>query len=1079
MFTRYTSLVPIGIIEAPTGNKLVFSSDESKEPVSFEFLPDQFCYFRCRAISADEVNQNGDKFEEAEVKKAYKSFIGVGLYKDHNSDSVDKSIGKVLWAEWIPNGKYVECYCAVDKNLAPDLAYRVKAGIATSVSMGASVAEATCSICGNRATNIHNLCSHMTPGSGCKGQRNAKGEIIFEINRGIQFNELSLVTVPADPTARIFEIYASLKKKANPNALKNLKLMYLMSFQDLMYRQPLYEQEVDIYSKDRGKVDTIYGNPVQEANEQLMRATLGNPGNLTPEELSDFQHWIVDSHLPMNGAGLLSDVSEKDFVKDQKSVSQKFLWQLPLVDLAPEHAKAIESLRYKKMKDDSGHGLDAAKRYFEDVDALSTALYNNEPVDKLLGLEKSREEKYKALFKHHKGIFKQMLRNDADYSLLRGYTDQVQSAADFPPLEPIVKEWQEDPSARLKIAKEKEVFNNCKRAYEDLTGEPFEPFWNETVSPEYKLPPEGATDEFYRTIGHIKDERFDAAKILEPFKHIDEESTSVYEATKDESREVYPDFLNAKKKKEEAKTRAEEKASEKARKRNEDFEKLINPGAVPAKPEVAPAPTPAMQAPKPGDVAQQAIDYSARVPELQKNIEDKTKKPKPIVPVEEEKKNDLTPTSSLENNKVVIKIDNSMEEKMAISIGYNKGASLATSFFEAKQGNLVYRVAASEVLPLSVQAAINQNDVRVATPEQLVADLSIKFSTLDGFKAWAKKRKKKNRKAALRMASKEDLVKNTQEPKVEPAVSVTASDSGRNNEMPKETLTPVTETQKEETKIDEVITPVVTENKVASVQAAFALLSKFVESKLGTKATEVVKMEAKIDGVAKTQPAPEPKGAIKEVESTENPKGNVATAALKAEAMDENWTVKKDELEKLKGDVAAPEISMDSKEISKEEVPVNNGSKAAASKVKKYFAKLGPGANGTPELAMDLKSSENSEVKLLRAALAKEQAEKANLLEKERLAAVADKIYNIVATLRTKNLVTAAKEGALIDTLTQKCADTQVLEGVTAVVDSLSASTGTPAEEAGSSTVVPQTFDTIEQGGNESPEEILSKHWND
>ena len=88
-------------------------------------------------------------------------------------------------------------------------------------------------------------------------------------------------------------------------------------------------------------------------------------------------------------------------------------------------------------------------------------------------------------------------------------------------------------------------------------------------------------------------------------------------------------------------------------------------------------------------------------------------------------------------------------------------------------------------------------------------------------------------------------------------------------------------------------------------------------------------------------------------------------------------------------------------------------------------------------------------------------------------------IYNIVATLRTKNLVAAAKEGALIDTLTQKCADTQVLEGVTAVVDSLSASTETPAEEAGSSTVVPQTFDTIEQGGNESPEEILSKHWND
>ena len=213
MFHRI-ALVPIGMLEQPTGSKLVFASEGEEHNVSFDYRPEDNVYFRCRAITAGVANGNGDLFPEDELKKSYKSFIGVGLYKDHDSGSVDKSIGKVLWAEWIEDGKYVECYCAVDKKLAPDLAHRVKSGIVDSVSMGCSVQEAECSICGNTAHNINELCPHMTPGSGVKGRRGSNGQIIAEINRGIQFNELSLVTVPADSTARVFEIYAALNKKA-------------------------------------------------------------------------------------------------------------------------------------------------------------------------------------------------------------------------------------------------------------------------------------------------------------------------------------------------------------------------------------------------------------------------------------------------------------------------------------------------------------------------------------------------------------------------------------------------------------------------------------------------------------------------------------------------------------------------------------------------------------------------------------------------------------------------------------------------------------------------------------------------
>ena len=98
MFKRI-ALVPLGVLETPTEDKIVFSENKSEDIVSFNYDPKNFTYFRTRAITADESNQNGDLFPADEVEKSYKSFIGVGLYKDHDADSVEKAIGKVLWLE--------------------------------------------------------------------------------------------------------------------------------------------------------------------------------------------------------------------------------------------------------------------------------------------------------------------------------------------------------------------------------------------------------------------------------------------------------------------------------------------------------------------------------------------------------------------------------------------------------------------------------------------------------------------------------------------------------------------------------------------------------------------------------------------------------------------------------------------------------------------------------------------------------------------------------------------------------------------------------------------------------------------
>lgn len=175
----------------------------------------EFLYVRVRAITSMEagcqciqanlnctcgakgvkVNNNGDGFPEEELKKAYASFISKGNFVDHKSDEVDKIRGIVLDSHWNPKGKYVECLLAVDRYSHPQLARNVETGVIHGVSMGCQVAESQCSICGNKAQKEDQYCFHI---KNTKGLR-YNGSLVYEINRGLNFIELSWVTNPADP----------------------------------------------------------------------------------------------------------------------------------------------------------------------------------------------------------------------------------------------------------------------------------------------------------------------------------------------------------------------------------------------------------------------------------------------------------------------------------------------------------------------------------------------------------------------------------------------------------------------------------------------------------------------------------------------------------------------------------------------------------------------------------------------------------------------------------------------------------------------------------------------------------------
>jgi len=195
------------------------------------YNPD-FAFYRVIGVHGDSENTNGDMFrwgnmrnpddpeilrvaDKATGRRVYQSFVGKGNYKDHQNDAVVKAVGILLDAEPNHKVKGIEIIAAVDKKKDAMLVRGIDNGYITDVSMGCRVAHSICSVCANVARNEGEYCAHV---KNWKGQfysgpetmwKNAK---VFEDNRGVEFIELSWVTVGADQAAKHLEKIAALRK---------------------------------------------------------------------------------------------------------------------------------------------------------------------------------------------------------------------------------------------------------------------------------------------------------------------------------------------------------------------------------------------------------------------------------------------------------------------------------------------------------------------------------------------------------------------------------------------------------------------------------------------------------------------------------------------------------------------------------------------------------------------------------------------------------------------------------------------------------------------------------------------------
>lgn len=154
-------------------------------------------------------NGNGDIFPEEDLLKAYKDWVGKPLCRDHVSDTIEGVRGVIVDTYYDPKFKRVHALFALDKVNYGELARKIEAGYATSVSMGTAVGRSICTECGNVATTEAEYCIHVK-GRQCYG----------EVNKDLSPIELSIVVTGADPAAKIKTIVAHLKEyESNVNKL--------------------------------------------------------------------------------------------------------------------------------------------------------------------------------------------------------------------------------------------------------------------------------------------------------------------------------------------------------------------------------------------------------------------------------------------------------------------------------------------------------------------------------------------------------------------------------------------------------------------------------------------------------------------------------------------------------------------------------------------------------------------------------------------------------------------------------------------------------------------------------------------
>jgi hypothetical protein len=127
---------------------------------------------------------------------------------------------------------FTEVILAVDQTKDPSLAEAYKCGAIDTFSMGADVESTVCNICGKVATTMWDFCPHVRDKHKKISYKMDDGSyrVAGELCQGTIFQELSVVSDPADKSAVIQEGLLEIASRAASAGISNNELQEIISF---------------------------------------------------------------------------------------------------------------------------------------------------------------------------------------------------------------------------------------------------------------------------------------------------------------------------------------------------------------------------------------------------------------------------------------------------------------------------------------------------------------------------------------------------------------------------------------------------------------------------------------------------------------------------------------------------------------------------------------------------------------------------------------------------------------------------------------------------------------------------------
>lgn len=174
--------------------------------------PSDYVLYPVPIMYSDLPNRNGFAFPLTELvrwnvelgRQAYKGWVGMPMYQEHQSDDHKKACGIVIdtslrQIKGFGKGKFWKLMglAALDKVKYPDLVDKMLKKELNSFSMGALVSYCTCSYCGKEVGE----CTHVSESNDEVTFYELNGRLVFKNVHNIKAYELSVVGDPAFGTA--------------------------------------------------------------------------------------------------------------------------------------------------------------------------------------------------------------------------------------------------------------------------------------------------------------------------------------------------------------------------------------------------------------------------------------------------------------------------------------------------------------------------------------------------------------------------------------------------------------------------------------------------------------------------------------------------------------------------------------------------------------------------------------------------------------------------------------------------------------------------------------------------------------